>query len=403
MVVGSLVASAAAAGDLGMWRLQDAKLQETVDAAALTLARTMAEGVSNPDRLTALAAAELETAGFLRQDGLSFSVEAGDAQDVSLIASFPAERLFGRVMGLAPANMSAQAIAGIGLEAVPLCAIALNEEDAPFGVRLWDDAELTGVGCRIASNNMNAYASLEARNGSRLSGSALCATGGAGTGDNSTMTPAANTGCERAPDPLGHIPEPTWPVGACIDNPGDIPGRNRGFSLRPGHYCNGLTLDERKKADFAPGTYFINGDFVIDTQEPKAFELHDVTLVVNGRVIIKPRRSFEITAPETGRLAGVAVWRTSTTPCPDTMLIGDNDSDRDPVTIGGAFYGPSCNLSIRGEVEVLTPADSFTLLAASRIEVANEAEVMINAARTYGEPICVAEGTGAVKLRHSTS
>ena len=403
IVVGALVASAAAAGDLGMWRLQDARLQDTVDAAALTLARTMAEGVIDGSRLNALAAAELESAGFLRSDGLAYSVEPNGTHEVKLSATYPAERLFGKAMGLAPATMGAEAIAGIGLDAVPLCAIVLNEEATGFGLRVHDDGALVGQGCRMFSNSHHPERGIEVSGESAISASALCVTGGYQIVENSTALPVPSTGCERAPDPLGHIPEPVWPTGGCLANPADHPGKNAMHNLGPGHYCDGLVLDRRTKARFSPGTYFINGDFAITTDEPHAFELDGVTLVVSGKIDIRPRRSFEITAPENGPLAGVAIWRTSTTPCPDPLFIGDNDDEEDPVIIGGAFYAPSCRLNISGEVSVETPEDSFTLLAVNRLEVADDARVTINAARTYGEPICKPDGAGAVKLRHSAS
>ena len=406
MVVGALVASAAAAGDLGMWRLQDARLQETVDSTALTLARAVADGVRDPVRLQALGVAEGETAGFLRSDGAEYSITLNPAtNDVNVHARYPAERLFGKAMGLAPTHMEAEASAGSGLEGVPLCLIALGETASkPWGVRMDNDVDFIADGCRVHSNRVTGE-SISVVYEAALTAPAICAVGSnVKVGSDATVVTEPQANCEPAPDPLGHIPEPAWPTTGCIDNPVNTSNRNEMVNLTPGYYCNGITISQGRDVTFAPGTYFVEGNFSMDAHGPDVVA-EDITFIVSGNIDIQAYQNITFKAPETGPLAGVVIWRTTTTSCDRGRIrIRKRTSTDIEIKFGGAVYAPTCPLEMSGDGLTLgTPDDSFTLIATHRQRFNNDLKVNINANRTYGEPICRPAGAGAVKLRSSPS
>lgn len=157
------------------------------------------------------------------------------------------------------------------------------------------------------------------------------------------------------PDPIGHgvVHDALARPGECISSGSDAtPSRRRGRGgrggdrdagrnspihanggrLSPGNYCGGLTLEGN--ITLAPGTYYLNGDFILEEATVRG---SDVTFVLDDDVIFEWTDShIIISAPTAGQYAGMA-------------LMGLNDSDQNEiedsiVDIEGVVYMPLAKL-----------------------------------------------------------
>ena len=408
LAIGVLVASAAVAVDIGIWRLEQGRFQRTLDAASLGAAHALADKPYTDAELLALATYEAQGNG-LDPSRATFQVERIDEYTVRITGSLETRNFFSRALkdekgGAIKPKLGGAAVAGGSIHGTPLCVMSWDPAaEEGFGVRVEDEAEIRANGCRVHSN----YAENRsiAIDDSRVGATAICAVGTNEIVSGGQANPVPKEHCEPSHDPFGHIPEPVWPVGDCLPSPHAEANNNTKKNIEPGHYCNGLKLEGQRRREFQPGTYFIDGDFIISGKNARASGMEGVTFIVkNGEVKIDPKHSFDMSAPRTGPYGGVLIWRVEDDAggCADPLLFAEAPSEGSgDVEWGGAIYAPSCPIEVKGEIEISTPANSFTLIVGRSDLVSDEAVLDINASEPFGEPICSPVGQGGIGLRSS--
>jgi hypothetical protein len=237
------------------------------------------------------------------------------------------------------------------------------------------------------------------RNG-EITTASTCAVGSATISANgwSTVSPAPHTGCPKADDPLGHVPNPLPSSygSTCLPDP-KVAGWWNGFKqLDAGHYCDGITIANGVRARFKAGTYYIGGTGLI---VGGGAELHGANngrtsvIVYEGDVTLDNGADLDWSAPLSGPYAGILLWRTNDTPCTKPVTFaGDVD-----FTFDGALYFHNCHVEINNNATVETEED-FTLIVGRSFQVWGGAEVNIHTNNPFGQPICIPAGAGGVGL-----
>ena len=105
-------------------------------------------------------------------------------------------------------------------------------------------------------------------------------------------------------DPLRMLAFPT--PGACLATGKTVTGNGK-IKLKPGTYCNGLTISNANNVELEAGTYIVtNGTFKLSNAHVSG---KDVTIAIVGTTnpVDWDSSTLELEAPEHGPLAGMAV------------------------------------------------------------------------------------------------
>ena len=264
LITPAMMGMTALAVDVGMWRLEQVKLQSAADAAALAAAHARLAGAEGA-ALEGVVARELARNGFdPAAPGNDFDValkerDAGSPYDgVEVTATSDGDLYFGRLISSDAPTIEAAAVGGIdGGSTGRICVLGLDRT-APDTVQFrgTPDVELN---CSIASNS-TAASSLEITGSTTLSTPALIAAGGISGLDAGTVT--VESVQQHAP-PLA---DPFGPTGRNLQVP--APGIcdvkkalkiNKSTALTPGRYCGGIQITGNSTVTFAPGLYIIDG------------------------------------------------------------------------------------------------------------------------------------------------
>jgi hypothetical protein len=182
--------------------------------------------------------------------GVTLSSAATPAVAVSVQRALTAGLI--RFVGIYTYSVTADATAGI-LASVPTNCLYVLDRSAADAFTASNGASVT-MNCGIAINDNNADAATIS-GGATVSATAISIAGNYVVNNGGTVSPAPTTGTQTVVDPFASVAGPT--AGAC-GYTNYSPGYGN-WTLSPGTYCGGITINNGATALFKAGTYIING------------------------------------------------------------------------------------------------------------------------------------------------
>lgn len=247
-----------------------------------------------------------------------------------------------------------------------LCVLALDEEGGA-AIRANRIATVDAAECAVQSNS-SAPNSIELDLLSRIEALGICSSGGV-DGPAGGFSPEAETDCPAIEDPLAAHALPA--VGPC-DFPNAVkilPG-----VIRPGHYCNGLTLGPLALITAQPGEYIISGgpltlapaSSLVGEGVSFRFVDEDATFTFGLGSIVS------LSAPTDGPMAGFLFFQD-----PGIAEGGRFRIETDLATkLLGTIYLPSGILDIN-VIGLVAAQSAYTVVVADRLEI-DGAHLVIN-------------------------
>ncbi len=155
-------------------------------------------------------------------------------------------------LGIASSTIKVKASAGIMASVPPTCLYVLSPS-ASSAMAASNGASVN-MNCGINVNSSSATA-MSVTGGANVKATAVSVVGGSSVNNGGSVSPAPVTGVQAVTDPFAAVTGPT--VGAC-NYTNYSPGWGS-WTLNPGTYCGGITINNGATANFNPGTYIING------------------------------------------------------------------------------------------------------------------------------------------------
>lgn len=355
-----LIGIGALAIDVGVWSLRSRQAQGAADQAAYSAAVASGAGANATTEARAIAA----SMGFVNgTDGVTVAVSNPPAT-----GAFAGVTSYWQVTIQQPQNLGLAAILWAGAPTVVARAVAGNGgggscviglATSGTAVTFNNNTQLQQSACGVYSN-----ANIVTGNSNNIIVSANLYAGGTITqGNNAVITGTKTANLPTFLNPYAGVTAPT-PTGACI------PEVSNGASLLPGRYCNGFNLTNNapnKVINLASGTYYISQKFVVGNNF--TFRGTGVTLVFDipnpgTNVSIGSGNTFDMTAPTSGTLSGIAFMSTAATN-PSTFTFGNSNI----ISVQGAFYFPNSTLNMNNNLD----SSRCTQLVALRVSLSNNA------------------------------
>jgi Flp pilus assembly protein TadG len=345
-------------------------LQSIADATALAGAKEL--HVYTTDPATIPQAVRQRALTLLAEEGLvadnplaAVEVNEEEASVTVTVSVTPKTMALGR-LGYAE-KVSAKAVAN-AFGSVKLCVLALDE-DGGAAIRGARIASIDAPECAVQSNSTQPDGiDLDLLSSIRATG--ICSAGGV---EGSSFSPEPATDCPPIEDPLVQRTLPG--VGACdyIDLKIILPR-----TIRPGHYCGGLTLGPTALVNAEPGEYvFSGGPLVLGPAssligENVGFRFMDEQSTFTfglGSIV-------QLSAPSTGPMAGFLFYQEPGLPKGQQFTIATDLATK----LLGTIYLPSGTLKV-DVVGLVAAQSAYTVVVADRIDV-NGAHLVINS--NYG-------------------
>ena len=324
-------------------------LQTTADSAALAGATAFitAEGGSADDHRqlaydTADDFARANAEGELKSVAVSAVTtdEYGQHTEVNVLLELHPANIFNRFKGGGEASPVIRSAKAIATREFPLCLLAL--ETTKVGIEIKGKGTLDAPSCSIWSNSTR-YNSISIGSNAAVTTRSLCTAGQARGGRSMKVNPAPTENCQTIPDPLASWTPPSF--GACDETGASFSGT--GITISPGVYCGGLTITG-DDVTLHPGLYVIkDGPLKIGATNLSGL---GVTFLLTGdgtSINLAGKASLNLSAPDTGPLAGLAIAEdrtTGTSGTPVSKVTGNG-----AITIEGAVYLPSQRIQISGK------------------------------------------------------
>lgn len=263
---------------------------------------------------------------------------------VEAVVSRPQPTFFARLMGFKSVDVTARSEAALGLP--QFCLDVLNPT-APQAMLINGNASLVAnCGAVVDSSAGNA---LTVNGHATLTASVIDVHGGDLLNGNVSVSPTPQVNALARPDPLANTPVPTSSgCGSTTTSPYTgapamvtVSGAKQAPVFNPGTYCGGIQLNANVTATFNPGTYIIQGPWIVNggdtiTGNGVTFYFSSGSLTMNGNA------HADLVAPTTGTYAGILMFQNAS----DTstvILNGDTTS-----VWQGAIYLPGAQLTLNG-------------------------------------------------------
>ncbi len=206
------------------------------------------------------------------------------------------------------------------------------------------NSKVNASGCAAYSNSTSTK-SINVKDVSTLRTLMSCTAGGY-TGKLINYSPTPITDCPRIPDPLvarASMIDAEISVG-CTYSKVNIKGGQK--TLKPGTYCNGVTITDGAQVQLDPGTYvFQNSRLRVD----KAAKIsgQGVGMVFTGKdseLNLANDSSVSLSAPETGLMAGILIYGQLSTKQRKFSIVS-----KDAQKLTGTVYLPADTLTVGGD------------------------------------------------------
>lgn len=267
-----------------------------------------------------------------------------NASYVEAMVSRPQPTFFASLMGFKSVHISARSEAALGLP--QFCVDVLNPT-APQAMLINGNASLIAHCGAVVDSS--AGTALTVNGHATLTASVIDVHGGDLLNGNVSVSPTPKVNAAARPDPLANTPVPSSSgCGLTTTSPYTgapsqvtVSGGKQAAVFYPGTYCGGIQLNGNVTATFNPGTYIIQGPWVVNggdtvTGNNVTFYFSSGSLTMNGN------SHANLVAPTTGAYAGILLFQNAS----DTstvILNGDTTS-----VWQGAIYLPGAQLTLNG-------------------------------------------------------
>jgi Flp pilus assembly protein TadG len=303
--IGAVVAGAV---DYAAVSQNRSRLQAVIDSAAIAVAREMTVTPVTNDRAQTMAetyvAANIPANTPFSIAATAQLLEEGMAVRVTGTQTFQTPfGLIERVTGTT--SLTATALARVSAPSESkLCLLSLGR-DAKGGIYMHNGAKISASDCVFHSNSTDKKAVILSQN-SVIKARQICARGGIKT-ITSAVEGAMVTDCPDLKDPLAAKPEPTAPL-MCSGTKMLL--KSGSHNLKPGTYCDGMTITGSAKVTLEPGVYFFRSG-VLRVEQSAELVGRGVTLIFTGTQSyfrFEGNALIQLNAPESGATAGMLIW-----------------------------------------------------------------------------------------------
>ncbi len=273
---------------------------------------------------------------------------------------------FMRFFGISSSTISARASAGI-LSSVPGTCLYVLDPSAPGALSVSNGANVT-MNCAVNVNSTSATA-LSVTGGAILKATAVSVVGGDNINNGGSVTPAPVTGVAATADPFASVAGPS--VGACSYT-NYSPGWGT-WTLNPGVYCGGITINNGATATFNPGMYIVNGGSVNlggganITGNGVSFYLTG-TNATYGSVTIANGVTVNLAAPTSGTYDGLLFFQNRAI----TSAVSATFAGGASMKLSGTLYFPTTTVSFSNGVA----ASATTAIVAKQASFTGGAQIV---------------------------
>jgi hypothetical protein len=258
---------------------------------------------------------------------------------VTATASVSKNTLFSFLMGMHSTTASAQATAGVSTYVPATCVYTLdpsgaNAISASNGVTV--DSQ-----CGMSANSNNADA-VSVVGGASVTVPSLSVVGGYEVNNGGHISVTPTTGVAASADPFASLPAPSY-SGCNYTNYSSGWGT---FTLSPGVYCGGLSINNGATVTFNPGTYIINGGSLnfaggtTSTGSGVTFYLTGTNANFGG-VQIGNGITTTLTAPTSGTYQGILFFQDRSI----TSSVTESIEGGATMQLGGSLYFPTTTVN----------------------------------------------------------
>jgi hypothetical protein len=377
------------------WYMAKRELQSVVDAAALSGAIALANG------MTATQAEAIAEANATRNDytpGAGDTVTyaspptsgafAGDLRATEAIILQEQEVILLGALGRSATRIRARAVA-MNIGGGEHCIIGLDPT-MEGGVEFSGTADAL-VGCGVAANS-NDDKALMVNGNAELTADPAAAVGDIYVGGSAQLV------TQNPPQPLSPpTPDPYGPEGANLQIPANPVACtatnlmvNGTATLDPGRYCGGITANGGADITFNPGTYIMDGG-EFKTNGGASLTGTDVTFALTGsgtdyaQVDVSGGTVADLSAPTGGEFSGILFFQDPNAPSfqggnlKTNRFLGGATAD-----LTGVLYFPSQEVLFTGGVDSMT---NCLHLIARKVTITGSAVIQNNCAGTGVDPV----------------
>ena len=357
-----------------------AQIQAAADAGALAGASEISLAVKNATTVKEMASLSVKqvlagkaTAKLPYKTAVNV---AGDKSSIQVDVSLSWKPMFMGMISPSFSTISATAIAKI-MGTGNICVMGLSPGRNKT-VHMERRAKLIGNGCGIYSKS-TATNSIDVADAAHIEASFICSEGGIKQNSSSQVTPAGVQDCPTPPDPLAGRIKPE--VGGC-----DFKRtRLRYFhgTLRPGVYCQGLSIGRYSNVTLAPGIYIIkDGGLTVTGGSVLTGDNVGVYLTgKNARFAFLTLSTIKLKAPISGPMAGLLFFQD-----PEAPGVGDklNSFSKNIIAttnaeiLEGTIYLPKGRLEISGK-DAVAQNSAYTAIVTSLLELREGPTLVLNA------------------------
>lgn len=295
---GGLMLAAGGAIDIASSMRIRSHIQSIADSAALTGATQYRLSRSDSNEIKQVALSAAQAAFDDAKLDASAEVTVDDTiRAVTVVVTAKSPLRFLNIASNGGYTVNAKATARAGSSSV-LCLLALGDDQHILQVQ---NGRVTAPDCSVNSNSRSAQG-IVANVKAFIAAKVICSSGGY-QGGTSNFNPMPSIDCPVVADPLYSRAAPV--VGRCDFT--DMRIDNEDVTLKPGVYCNGITIKDNSRVRMMHGTYIMkDGD--LRAQGNSTLIMVDAAVYLTGHnaeLDFSPTTTLDLSAPVNGPLAGI--------------------------------------------------------------------------------------------------
>lgn len=379
----ALLMSAGVVIDYGMLSEQRTAFQAVADASALAAAREFRLANATPtgvqsaaEKFASTQLKALDKTGTIAATvdlrKMTVTVEVTNVARTNIMHMFGSDNV----------TVSARATARV-LGTSSICVIGLETKKKET-IHLEMNAKLEALECAVYSNSSQPHG-LAAKQNSQVRARFICSAGGILKDKFDSFQPNPTLDCPVLTDPLASRPPP--PIGGCSANALSI---TKSTILSPGTYCGGILISKGAVVTLNPGVYAFK-DGPLHVSGGATLKGANVGLYFNGKGSVlrfEADTKIDLTAPQSGVLAGILFYEDRTSPANQIHRILSNDAR----VLLGTLYLPQGELNI-GANKPVAADSAYTIVVARRFTLSAGPTMVMNA-KYSSTNIPVPEGLG---------
>ncbi len=379
----ALLMAAGVVIDYGTLSKQRTAFQTVADGSALAAAREFRLANATPTGVQSAAEkfASTQLKALDKTGTIAATVDL-KKMTVTVEVTNVARTNFMHMFGSDNVTVSARATARV-LGTASICVIGLETKKKET-IHLEKNAKLEAPGCAIYSNSTQPHG-LKAMENSQVRARFICSAGGIYKDKFDSFQPSPTLDCPVLADPLASRPPPS--IGGCSANDLKITSSTM---LSPGTYCGGVTIRNSAIVTLNPGIYVFK-DGPLDVGNGATLKGANVGLYLNGKgsvLQLGAGTKIDLTAPQTGVLAGILFYEDRNSPANQVHRIFSNDAK----VLLGTIYLPQGELNIGANAPVAAES-AYTIVVARRFTLSAGPTMVLNT-NYSSTTIPVPEGVG---------